>query len=52
MPPKGWVSVQLPEELAELVDSVVKSRKYGYRSRNDFVIDAVRQQLRRLGVLP
>ena len=52
MPRKGWVNVSIPEEMAELIDEIVEKRKvYGYRSRQDFVIDAIRRRLRELGYL-
>ena len=50
--PKGWVSISIPEELAKLIDQVVEQKKYGYRNRQDFVIDAIRIRLRQLGYLP
>ena len=48
MPRKGWVSVAIPEELARKIDEIVKLRKYGYRSRSQFVTDAVRRLLEEL----
>ena len=51
MPPKGWVSVSIPQELAEIIDEVVKDKKYGYRNRTEFVVDAIRMRLRELGYL-
>jgi len=51
MPRRGWVTVALPEELVRIIDQVVASGKFGYRSRQDFVIDAVRIRLRELGYL-
>lgn len=46
-----YVGVRLPKELMDLVDEVIKSRKYGYRSRAEFVAEAVREKLARLGVI-
>jgi|GEM_PF-2694302 len=39
--------VRLPKELMDLVDEVIRSRKWGYRSR----AEAVREKLARLGVI-
>jgi len=52
MPRTGWITVALPEELVEYIDEVVKSKKYGYRSRAEFVVDAVRRRLEELGFYP
>ncbi|MEM0038668.1 MAG: ribbon-helix-helix domain-containing protein [Zestosphaera sp.] len=43
--------MKIPEELMKLVDEVIKTGKYGYRSRMEFVIDAVRRRLEQLGYL-
>ena len=51
MPPKGWVSISIPKDLAELIDEVVQNKVYGYRNRTEFVIDAIRIRLRELGYL-
>jgi metal-responsive CopG/Arc/MetJ family transcriptional regulator len=51
MPRKGWVNVAIPEDLAKIIDEVIEVKKYGYRSRQDFVIDAVRRRLEHLGYL-
>jgi len=49
---KRWVTIALPEEIIALIDKVVKSRKYGFRSRTDFVLEAVKLRLRELGYYP
>jgi len=51
MPEKDYVTVKLPRELAEYIDVVIKERKFGYRSRAEFVAEAVREKLRQLGYL-
>ena len=43
--PEGWRTVALPEEIIERIDTLVKEQKHGYRSRNEFVTDAVRRRL-------
>ena len=54
MPKKssGYVNVSLPEELARYIEDVIKSGKYGYRTRSEFVVDAVRRRLEELGFYP
>lgn len=45
-PPRDeWTYINMPKELAAEVDKMVDSRKHGYRSRSDFVSDAVRRRL-------
>ena len=43
--PEGWRTVALPEELIDKIDKLVGEKKHGYRSRNEFVTDAVRRRL-------
>lgn len=40
-----WVYVNIPRELAEKIDDIVDEQKSGYRSRSDFVADAIRRRL-------
>jgi len=49
---RKWVWISIPAEMAKLIDRAIGERpEYGYRSRNEFVEDAVRRKLRELGVL-
>jgi len=48
---RGYAKVNIPKQLAELIDEVIKDGKYGYRSRDEFVTDAVRRRLEELGYL-
>jgi len=50
--PRKWVTIALPEEIVEKIDEVVKSQKYGFRSRGDFVLEAVKLRLREFGYYP
>ena len=52
MPRKGWVNISLPEEIVSRIDKAVGNSKYGFRSRADFVLEAVKNQLRELGYYP
>jgi metal-responsive CopG/Arc/MetJ family transcriptional regulator len=45
---EGWVYVNLPKELGEKVDALINEQKHGYRSRSEFVTDAVRRRLEEL----
>ncbi len=47
-----WRAVKIPEELAKIIEEIVKEGKYGYTSISDFVTDSVRKRLRELGVIP
>jgi metal-responsive CopG/Arc/MetJ family transcriptional regulator len=43
--PKHYVNVKIPVELADEVDRILDKRLLGYRSRAEFVADAVRDKL-------
>ncbi len=52
--PKGrsrYVYIAIPQELAEKIDEVINSERFGYRSRGEFVVEAVRKRLEELGYL-
>ena len=41
----------MPDELIQKIDKMVESKHHGYRSRNEFVTDAVRRRLEELKAL-
>ena len=43
--PKRYVNIKLPVELADEVDKIVDKKLLGYRSRGEFVAEAVRDKL-------
>lgn len=45
VPTKGYVSVGIPQELADVVDQFLKNDRLRRRNRNQFVVDAVRHYL-------
>ena len=49
MPRKEYSSVRLPSALKKKVEKVIE--ELGYTDPTSFVIDAVREQLRRMGYL-
>ena len=48
----NWVSVGLPKEIAVRIDKVIESGQWGFRSRNDYVLEAVKTDLRSRGYYP
>lgn len=42
---KKYVNVGIPEELVDLLDSVWKESNKDYRSRAEFVIEAIREKI-------
>ena len=44
---KRYINVGIPEELVELVDEVWKDSKKGFRSRAEFVLEAIREKISR-----
>lgn len=47
MPPPGWVSVMVREELVLLLDQFLRQSGEGYGSRSEVVAAALRQFLRK-----
>jgi hypothetical protein len=43
--PKRYVNIKLPVELADEVDKILEKKLLGYRSRAEFVAEAVRDKL-------
>ena len=48
---RDYTTVSIPWALMDRVDAVVESKKHGYRSRSDFILDALRKRLRELDYL-
>ena len=44
---KRYINVGVPEELVNLIDSVWKKSKKGFRSRAEFVLEAIREKINR-----
>ena len=47
-----WITIALPKEIVERIDKVIESRKFGFRSRADFVLEAVKMKLKEFGYYP
>jgi metal-responsive CopG/Arc/MetJ family transcriptional regulator len=43
--PKRYINVKIPVELADEVDKILEKKLLGYRSRAEFVAEAVRDKL-------
>lgn len=43
---KGYTTIALPNVLIEQVEELIKSRKYGYVSKPEFIKEAIREKLR------
>jgi len=48
----NWVSVGIPKEIAVRIDRAIESGQWGFRSRNDYVLEAVKTDLRSRGYYP
>ncbi len=44
----NYKNIALPDDLVERIDSVIKNSKMGYKTRGEFVKEAVRNQLKEL----
>ncbi len=42
---KRYINVGVPETLIKLIDSIWKKSKKGFRSRAEFVIEAIREKI-------
>ena len=42
---KKYTNIGIPEELAKEIDSLIKKLKLGFRSRAEFVTEAIRQKI-------
>jgi metal-responsive CopG/Arc/MetJ family transcriptional regulator len=42
---KRYVNVKIPEELAKEIDNIVEKELLGYRSRAEFIMEAIREKL-------
>ena len=48
----NWVYVGLPKEIVDRIDLVIESGKWGFRSRNDYALEAIKMDLRARGYYP
>ena len=42
---KKYTNIAIPSELAEKIDEIIKNKGMGYKSRGEFVKEAVRNHL-------
>ncbi len=42
---EGYTNISLPKDLAEKIDKIIQKSKKGYKTRSEFVKDAVRRLL-------
>jgi len=42
---KNYVNISIPSELVNLIDKTWQKSKKGYRSRAEFVIEAIREKI-------
>ena len=47
-----WVYVGLPKEIVDRIDQIIESGKWGFRSRNDYALEAIKMDLRTRGYYP
>ena len=45
---KTFTTIAIPDELIEDVDEIIKIKKMGYRSRPEFIKEALREKIRSL----
>ncbi len=48
---KWYVNISLPGELAKRIESIINQNKLGYKTKSEFVKEAVREKLIKLDSL-
>jgi Arc/MetJ-type ribon-helix-helix transcriptional regulator len=48
----NWVYVGLPKAIVDRIDTIIESGQWGFRSRNDYVLEAIKMDLRTRGYYP
>ena len=48
----NWIYVGLPKEIVDRIDKAIESEKWGFRSRNGYVLEAVKNDLKIRGYYP
>lgn len=46
---RRYTNIPLPDELAEQIDGVIETAELGYKTKSEFVKEAVRERLIELG---
>lgn len=49
---KGFTQVSIPNEIASMIDSIIKSGEFEYESRAKIVVDAIKEWLSARGYFP
>ena len=42
---KKYTTIQIPTELAHVIDELIGKHKFSYRSRAEFVVEAIRKRI-------
>lgn len=42
---KGYTTIALPNALIDEIDSIIKLRKYGYKTRPELIKEAIREKI-------
>lgn len=48
---RKYLKISLPEDLVKVIDEVRKKSNLAYRSRAEFIVEAIREKLQSLGLL-
>lgn len=46
---KKYINIPLPDELAKQIDELIKKSELGYKTKSEFIKEAVRERLIRIG---
>ncbi len=45
MSDKKYTTIQIPTELAHVIDEIIGKHKFSYRSRAEFTVEAIRKRI-------
>jgi len=50
--PRKWKTIQLPEDLIQIVDEIISTKGLGYTSRSEFIKESVRLRIQEIKKTP
>jgi metal-responsive CopG/Arc/MetJ family transcriptional regulator len=43
---EDYTTIKIPNEIVERIEKIVKTNKFGFKSRSEFIKEAIRQELK------
>lgn len=48
---RSYINIPLPDELADRINNIIKTANLGYKTKSEFVKEAVREKLIKLNMI-